>query len=149
MKPFLSFLALTMLLFASLWAIIHPWASHRVSKLLAKIALVLGLALLLMGWWATPAALGEVEFLKEADQWIYQAEQTLPDTGGTQWAIAAFKPMDEDSHRFYVRVTTQSPVVQLDAVAPLAISIPADTLDEWLLVGSCDYLICAPLPDQI
>lgn len=81
MKQFLSFLALTMLLFASFWAIIHPWSSHRVSKLLAKIALVLGLTLLLMGWWTAPAALGKVQFLKEADQWIYQAEQTLPDTG--------------------------------------------------------------------
>lgn len=39
MKPLFSLLAMATLIFASLWAIIHPWFSHRLSKTLAKLAL--------------------------------------------------------------------------------------------------------------
>lgn len=216
MRILLSFLALMLLIFSSLWAIVHPWASHRLSKSLAKIALILGL-ILLLGWWTTPAAAADIHFLKEADQWIYQAEQVLLDTDKNAWEVIALKQMDEGNKEVYLRLTAledplvNNPVdslfksassVQLDAVAPLVlitdagesftaqnvtrqqfvgalpdpdigqydvrsllpqlrtaqavqlhlptqednrsvtINVPAETLEEWLTVGACDYIMC-------
>lgn len=216
MRILLSFLALTMLIFSSLWAILHPWISHRVSKTLAKLALIIGL-ILLVGWWTTPSAAAEIQFLKEADQWVYQSEQILLDTQGNPWEVTAFKQMDEGDKGFYLRVeaVAQSPagalfdsaavepVAELDAIAPstittdsgetatatnitpqqfigalpepdigqydvrsllpqiktarslrlylptkvgdrpITIGVSSETLDEWLTVGSCDYIMCA------
>ncbi|MEO0770060.1 MAG: DUF3122 domain-containing protein [Cyanobacteria bacterium J06649_4] len=132
MRILLSFLALTMLLFSSLWAIIHPWASHRLSKALAKLALILGLTLLL-GWWTTPAAGADINFLKEADQWVYQSQQVLLDTDRNAWEVRALKQMEEGNKNVYLRVTAQSthpvdslfesgPTAALDAVAPLVLT---------------------------
>ncbi len=70
MRILLGFLALTMLIFSSLWAILHPWIPHRVSTTLAKLALIIGL-ILLVGWWTTPSATAEIQFIKGADQWVY------------------------------------------------------------------------------
>lgn len=129
MKLLFSLIAMAMLIFASLWAIVHPWASHELSKTLAKLALILGLAVLLMGWWATPTALGDVQFFKEADQWLYQSRQTLEDTTGNQWDVAALKQMDEGEQGFYLQVMTSSPQVQLDAAQSLRLTTAAG---EWL-----------------
>lgn len=216
MRILLSFLALTMLIFSSLWAILHPWMSRQVSKTLAKLALIIGL-ILLVGWWITPSAAAEIQFLKEADQWVYQSQQILLDAQGNAWEVTAFKQMDEGDKGLYLRVeaATQGPAgalfdsaalepaAELDAIAPLkittdsgetatatnvtpqqfigalpepaigqydvrsllpkiktarslrlylptkagsrpvTINLSSETLDEWLTVGSCDYIMCA------
>lgn len=131
MRTLLSFLALTMLIFSSLWAIIHPFISPQLSRRLAKLALILGL-LLLLGWWTTPVAAADIHFLKEADQWVYQSQQMLFDTDENAWEVTAFKQMDEGSKEVYLRLAALSnptadalfesaPVVQLDAAAPLVL----------------------------
>ena len=171
-----------------------------------QLASFLAIALLLVGW-AAPAALAEVTFLKEADQWVYQAQTTLSDTEGRTWEVTALKLMEERSQGLSLRLVTQFPSVQLDAVQPLTLSlpsgqqltarnitgqqftgslpdpntgqydiqpllpqiksaqslrlylptqrsmtqrsagvtlqIPAEVLEEWATVGSCDYIICS------
>lgn len=125
MKPLFSLIALVMLIFASLWAIIHPWVSPKLSKTLAKLALILGIAVLLMGWWATPTALGDVHFSKEANQWLYQSKQPLVDTAGHQWDMTALKQMDKGEKGFYLQVMTASPQVRLDAAQSLRLETAA------------------------
>lgn len=126
MKLLFSLIALVMLIFASLWAIIHPWVPHKLSKTLAKLALILGIAVLLMGWWTPPAALGDVHFSQEADQWLYQSRHPLVDTAGNQWDITALKQMDRGEKGFYLQVMTASPRVQLDAAKSLQLTTAAD-----------------------
>ncbi|MGB7088272.1 MAG: hypothetical protein WBD47_22135 [Phormidesmis sp.] len=90
MKLLISFAAMAALIGSSLWAIVRPVPPHRLSKTLAKIALLLGLALLIMGWYASPV-LAKIDYLKEADQWVYQSQEVLSDTSGTPWEVTAIK----------------------------------------------------------
>jgi len=203
MKLLMSFVAMATLIGASLWAIVAPVPPYRLSKVLAKVALILGLALLLMGWFTTPA-LANVHFLKEADQWVYQSQSTLSDTVGGVWEVTVLKPMDEANRTVSLRLETENPGVQLDAAQPLVavtnkgqeilsnnitsqqfigslpdpnvgqydvrallaqvkdaqtlrlqlptqqeppvtLLIPSELLDEWIVVGSCDYIMCSQL----
>ena len=145
--------------------------------------------------------MADVHFLKEADQWVYQAQKILPDTDGNLWEVTALKQMGEGYRRVYLRLMTQSQTVQLDAAQPLLVEtesgqhltapnqtryyfngmllepnigqydiqvllpqikgerslqlqlptqedspiillIASDVLDEWMTVGTCEYLIC-------
>ncbi|MBE9070970.1 DUF3122 domain-containing protein [Leptolyngbya cf. ectocarpi LEGE 11479] len=95
----------------------HPSFVQTVTKLLA----ILGLILLLMLLWSAPVAIANVQFLKEADQWVYQSQQTLTDTIGNHWEVTALKPMAQDSEDVYLWLTTQSDSVYLDAAQPLII----------------------------
>jgi hypothetical protein len=61
MKQLISLVAMTALIGASLWALIYPIGPHRFSRTLAKLALILGLIILIMGWLATPVAVAKVE----------------------------------------------------------------------------------------
>jgi hypothetical protein len=62
MKLLISFVAMTALIGASLWTIIYPIGPHRFSRALAKLALVLGLIILIMGWLSSPVAVAKVEW---------------------------------------------------------------------------------------
>ena len=178
----------------------HPSFSHTITKLLV----ILGLTLLLMVLWSAPVALAKVQFLKEADRWVYQSQHTLTDTQGNSWDVTVLKPMESDSNGVYLWLTTEADGIYLDAARPLVaktqsgqkltapnltreyfmgalpdpnvgrysietllphlkheqslqlqlttqtespinLVIPADTLDEWLNVGTCQYLICEEL----
>ncbi|MEN8447402.1 MAG: DUF3122 domain-containing protein [Cyanobacteria bacterium J06555_13] len=121
MKLLISFFAMTALIRSSLWAMVRPTPPYRLSKTLAKVALLLGLAILIMGWYARPA-LAAIEYLKEADQWIYQAQEMLLDTADTPWEVTVVKPMDEGNKGVSLQLVTQSPTVQLDAAAPLILT---------------------------
>ena len=172
-----------------------------VSKTIIKLLVMLGLSVLLVVLWSAPVALAKVQFSKEADQWIYRSQQVLTDTNGNIWEVTALKPMESDSHGFYLWLTTQASDIQLDAVQPLVVKtdsgqrlrapnltqqyfigelpepnisqyniesllpqikaetslqlqlptktneavnllIPTEVLEEWLNVGTCEYLIC-------
>lgn len=90
-----------------------------------RLVLLVGLSLLLMGWWFVPAAAAEIQFFKAADQWIYQAQQQLTDTGGTQWEVTVLKQTQADSPGVYLRFFTSSSSVDLDAAQPLRLKTPA------------------------
>ncbi len=62
MKLLISFIALSSLIGASLWAIAYPIGPHRFSRALAKFALVLGLIILILGWLSTPVAVAKAEW---------------------------------------------------------------------------------------
>ncbi|MEM9265117.1 MAG: DUF3122 domain-containing protein [Cyanobacteria bacterium P01_F01_bin.13] len=175
----------------------HP----SLSQIITKFFFILGLTLLLIVLWSAPVALAKVQFLKEADRWIYQSQQMLTDTQGNLWEITVLKPMEQDSKGVYLWLTTQANEIYLDAAQPLIVKtnsgqklsapnltqqyfvgelpdpqvgrydiemllanikdkqslqlelstktntpislvIPAKVLDEWLNVGTCEYLIC-------
>jgi hypothetical protein len=99
--------------------IIHRLTPHHIAKTQAKRLLIMGLACLLIGWWTTPIALAKVQFLQEADQWIYQAQHTVPDTDGRRWEVTALKQMEADSQGFYLRLIPQSITVHFDTTRPL------------------------------
>ena len=172
------------------------------SKKLLNLALLLALIIVLIGWLATPVAVADVRFLKEASQWIYQSQMEFFDECNNAWDVTALKQMEGD-RGFYLRLVTESPGVQLDAVQPLVIttdtgqqfsvpnvtrqqfmgelpdanigqydiqsllykvgkaqslqlqlptrsrslivlSVPSKALEEWFIVGSCEYIVCAP-----
>lgn len=98
---------------------ISPDSRPSLSQTIAKFLLVLGLTLLLMVLWAAPVALAKVQFLKEADQWVYQSQQILPDTDGELWQVTVLKPMEQGSQGVYLWLTTETKNVQLDAAKPL------------------------------
>lgn len=173
----------------------------RSSQLMVKLLVILVLTLMLMGLWAAPVALAKVQFLKEADRWLYQSQQVLTDTRGYPWDVTLLKPMEKEKQGIFLWFATQSDSVQLDAAQPLGIEtgsgkqlsasnltpqyfmgelpdpnvgqydiapvlpqlqqetsltlklptqtgesvtllVPTDVLDEWLNVGTCEYLIC-------
>ena len=194
-------LSIAICLTVTVWAIAHLNTRHRLSKTLAQFILILGLILLLMGWWAAPVALAEIQLMKEADQWVYQAQHTLTDTADRTWDVTLLKPMEVGRQGVYLHVVTSDPSIQLNAAPPLTlntasgqtlsapnttrqyfigsipdpnvghydiqsvvpqlqrerslqlqlptqtdepitIDITADVLEEWLTIGTCDYLIC-------
>lgn len=122
MQQFFSLVAILTLISATVWAIPHLTARHRLAKTLARLALIMGLSLLLIGWWSTPVALAEVQFLKEADQWVYQVQHELIDTDNNRWEVTALKQMEAGSRGFYLRLTTRSQSVYLDAAQPLVLN---------------------------
>ena len=81
----------TALISATVRPITHLMAQHRIAKQVVKLLIIIGLALLLIGWGSIPGALADVHFLKEADQWVYQAQKILPDTDGNLWEVTALK----------------------------------------------------------
>ena len=95
----------------------HPSFTQTVKKLLV----ILGLTLLLMLLWSTPVALAKVQFSKQANQWVYQSQQTLTDTVGNRWDATVLKPMEQNSEDVYLWLTTEANSVYLDAGQPLAI----------------------------
>ncbi|ESA33877.1 orf8 unidentified orf in hydrogenase protein cluster [Leptolyngbya sp. Heron Island J] len=86
-----------------------------------KLVVMLGLTLLLVLLWSAPVALAKVQFLKEADQWVYQSQQTLTDTMGNSWEITALKPMEQPRAGVYLWLTTQTDSIHLDATQPLIV----------------------------
>ncbi|MEM9906948.1 MAG: DUF3122 domain-containing protein [Cyanobacteria bacterium P01_D01_bin.44] len=122
MKQLFSFIAIATLISIVAGAILHIKTQHRLAKTLAKLALIMGLSLLLIGWWAAPVALAEVQFLKEADQWVYQAQHELIDTDSHQWEVTAFKQMEANRRGFYLRLITPSQRIHLDATRPLVLN---------------------------
>lgn len=125
MKLLISFIAIATLIGASLWAIIYPLPPHRLSKVVAKFALILGLAILIMGGYAGTAR-ADVTHLKEADQWIYQSQTVLSDESGFDWQVTALKlmngQMDGTDRGLLLRLANTSENIQLDAVKPLVIT---------------------------
>lgn len=95
----------------------RPGFTQRVIKLFA----ILGFTLLLMLLWSSPVALAKVQFLQEADRWVYQSQQTLTDTMGNHWDATVIRPMEQDSEGIYLWLTTQASSVYLDAGQPLII----------------------------
>ncbi|WP_038019296.1 DUF3122 domain-containing protein [Synechococcus sp. PCC 7335] len=201
MKLLISFVALSVVVGLGWRIIAYPASMHYFYKKPLKLALLLALILVLIGWFATPVAVAEVSFLKEANQWIYQSQVELLDEYNHAWEVTALKQMEGD-RGFYLRLVTVSPSVQLDAVQPLVVttdtgeqfsvpnvtrqqfmgalpdpnvgqydiqsllykakkarslqlqlptragspivlSVPSDALEEWSIVGTCEYLVCA------
>ncbi|MFG6100105.1 DUF3122 domain-containing protein [Leptothoe sp. ISB3NOV94-8A] len=95
----------------------HPSFTQTVTKLFV----ILGLTLLLMLLWSAPVALAKVQFLKEADQWVYHSQQSLTDTIGNRWDATVLKSMEQDNAGVYLWLTTQSNSVYLDAGQPLVV----------------------------
>ena len=203
MKQPFSFVAITPVISAAAWSTLHIKTQRYLAKNLAKLVLIIGLSLLLVGGWCTPVALAKVQFLKRADQWVYQAQHVLIDTDNHIWEVSALKPMEKGSRGVYLQLVTQSQSIHLDASQPLilntasgtqlsapnmtrqyfigalpepnvghydiqallpqlkdehslqlqlptqqatpvTLSISSDILEEWITVGACQYLICAP-----
>ncbi|MEL6325396.1 MAG: DUF3122 domain-containing protein [Cyanobacteria bacterium J06626_23] len=124
MQTQINLLIAFMVFAALLWAAVLLSPRYRLLARVVQLFLLTGLSLLLMGWWFTPVAAAEIQFFKAADQWIYQAQQQLTDTSGTQWEVTALKQMQEDNPGIYLRFFTSSPNVELDAARPLRIKTP-------------------------
>ena len=91
------------------------------SQTITRLLIIFGVSLLLLLLWSTPVALAKVQFLQEADQWVYQSQQKLTDAMSNHWTVTVIKPMGQDSQGVYLWVTTQANSVYLDAAQPLAI----------------------------
>ena len=121
MKLLISFVALSIVAGLLLQIAIYPASIYYFLKKLFKLTFILALMLLLIGWWASPAALAEVSFLKEAEQWLYQSQTELVDKASNLWEVTAINQMEGAPKGFYLRVETESPSVQLDAAEPLVV----------------------------
>lgn len=102
----------------------HPSSSEHdpsFTQTVIKLLTILGLTLLLMLLWSTPVALAKVQFLKEADQWIYQSQQTLTDTMGNRWDVTVIKPIEQNSQGVFLWLTTQADNIRLDSTQPLIV----------------------------
>ena len=116
----------------------HPSLSQAIAKLL----LVLGLTLLLMVLWTAPVALAEVQFLKEADQWVYQSQQSLPDVSGNPCQVTVLKPMEQGKQGVFLWLTTQADDIELDAAQPLTLEtqsgqkLSAPNLTQQYFIGA-------------
>ena len=130
MKVLLSLLSLSMLIFASLWTLVRQTLAGPIPKRLAQLALLLGLMILLMGGCISsaqaayapvygPTHLIELTFQKEADLWVYQAQDQLSDMDGRLWDVKVAKSMEPGIEGVYLWLITRSPQVQLDAAQPL------------------------------
>ncbi|MEO0757553.1 MAG: DUF3122 domain-containing protein [Cyanobacteria bacterium J06648_16] len=124
MQTQINLLIAFMVFAALLWAAVLLSPRYRFLARVVQLFLLTGLSLLLMGWWFTPVAAAEIQFFKAADQWIYQAQQQLTDTSGTQWEVTALKQMQEDNPGVYLRFVTTFPGVDLDAARPLQLETP-------------------------
>ncbi|MEM7770271.1 MAG: DUF3122 domain-containing protein [Cyanobacteria bacterium P01_A01_bin.37] len=121
MNPLISIVAIATLISAGIWTLTYVATHHRFSKTLAKILLILGLVLLLFGWWS-PVASATLHFSKEANQWVYQAQHVLSDADGSLWEVTVLKPMKEDPQGISLWLITQSSSIHLDPLTALTLT---------------------------
>ena len=94
---------------------------HSFVQAVIKLLVMLGLTILLVLLWSAPVALAKVQFLKEADQWVYQSQQTLTDKMGNRWEITVLKSMEQPREGVYLWLSTQADSIHLDATQPLIV----------------------------